>query len=150
VSDWSPAGTRNAYDFGEGQTGQIATINPDGPGGVQLTHEENVFHGEPARSPDGKVLAFDSDAGSHPGGEGIYLMDAATGTVLSRVTANPFGWFDGEPRWSPDGQWIIFMRVKKFLRNTQVKALFVVRRDGIGLRQVTTWGLNADNPDWSP
>jgi Tol biopolymer transport system component len=150
VSDWSPDGTRIAYDFVDGQTVQIATINPDGTGGVQLTHEENVFHGDPAWSPNGKVLAFEADAGNQPAGAGIYLMDAATGTVLSRVTKNPFGSFDSEARWSPDGQWIAFIRNKKFLRNTQVKTLFVVRPDGTGLRQLTTWGLNADNPDWSP
>jgi Tol biopolymer transport system component len=84
VSDWSPDGTRIAYDFFDGQTVQIATINPDGTGNVQLTHQENVFPGEPAWSPDATVLAFDSDAGNHPAGEGIYIMDASTGTVLSR------------------------------------------------------------------
>lgn len=110
VSAWSPDGTRIAYDFFDGQTVQIATINPDGTGNEQLTHQENVFHGEPAWSPDATVLAFDSDAGNHPAGEGIYLMDASTGTVLSRVTANPYGWFDESPRWSPDGQRITFTR----------------------------------------
>lgn len=157
VSDWSPDGTRIAYDFFDGQTVQIATINPDGTGRVQLTNQENVFSGAPAWSADAKVLAFSSDAGNHPAGEGIYLMDASTGTVLSRVTANPFGWFDDEPRWSPDGQSITFTRVKKLNggrgsnpNTTQVKALFVVKRDGTGLRQVTTWGSNAGNPDWSP
>jgi TolB protein len=153
VSDWSPDGTRIAYDFFDGQTVQIATINPDGTGRVQLTNQENVFSGAPAWSPDAKVLAFSSDAGNHPAGEGIYLMDASTGTVLSRVTANPFGQFDDEPRWSPDGQSITFTSVKKVnggRRTTQVKALFVVRRDGTGLRQLTTWGSNAGNPDWSP
>jgi Tol biopolymer transport system component len=149
-SDWSPDGSRIAYDFFDGQTVQIATINPDGTGGVQLTHQENVFHGEPAWSPDATVLAFDSDAGNHPAGEGIYLMDASTGTVLSRVNANPFGWFDEQPRWSPDGQKITFTRVKKNLRNIQVTAIFVVRRDGTSLQQLTAWGLNANFPDWSP
>jgi dipeptidyl aminopeptidase/acylaminoacyl peptidase len=149
VSDWSPDGSRIAFDFFDGTTVQIATMNPDGTGVVQLTNN-SAFNGEPAWSPDGTRLAFDSDAGNHPAGEGIYLMDAATGTVLSRVTANPFGWFDEHPQWSPDGGWIAFTRNREVNSGTAVTALFLVRPDGTGLYQLTPWGMNAAGSDWSP
>jgi len=149
ISDWSPDGSRIAFDFFDGTTVQIATMNPDGTGVVQLT-ADSAFHGEPAWSPDGTQLAFDSDAGNHPAGEGIYVMNAATGTVLSRVTANPFGWYDEQPQWSPDGDLIVFTRVRKINAGTEVTALFLVRPDGTDLKQLTQWGMNAASPDWSP
>jgi Tol biopolymer transport system component len=31
-----------------------------------------------------------------------------------------------------------------------VTAVFVVRRDGTSLQQLTAWGKDAANPDWSP
>ena len=156
ISDWSPDGSRVAFDFFDGQTVQIGTINPDATGFVQLTTDENAFHGEPAWSPDGTRIAIESDAGNFPAGEGIYIIDASTGTVLSRVSANPFGFFDTNPRWSPDGNWIVFTRARHFApsRNFHafegVNALFLVHPDGTGLRQLTKWGLNAALPDWSP
>jgi Tol biopolymer transport system component len=146
VSDWSPDGTRIAFDFLDGQTVQIATMNPDGTGVVQLTHEENVFHGEPAWSPDGTRLAFESGSANR---DGVDIMDASTGTVLSQVTTNPFGGFDGVPQWSPNGDWIAFTRAKA-TNLKLVTAVFLVHPDGTGLYQLTPWGMRAANPDWSP
>jgi Tol biopolymer transport system component len=150
LSDWSSDGSRIAYDFFDGQTLQIATINADGTGMVQLTSDENTFHGEPAWSLDDTKIAIESDAGNFPTGEGIYLLDSSTGNVISRVTANPYGAFDANPRWSPDGQWIVFTRAKQALRTTAITALFLVRSDGSNLHHLTSWGLNADSADWSP
>jgi Tol biopolymer transport system component len=150
VSDWSPDGSRIAFDFFDGQTVQIATISPDATGFVQLTQQETAFHGEPAWSPDGTQLAFESDAGNFPAGEGIYIMNALTGNVLSRVTANPFGLSDTNPRWSPDGQWIAFTRFIKGLPRNALTAVFLVHSDGTDLHQLTPLGMNADNADWSP
>jgi hypothetical protein len=45
-------------------------------------------------SPDGRRLAFTGD-------DGIFVMDA-DGTHLARLTNGQ------EPRWSPDGQWLLF------------------------------------------
>jgi Tol biopolymer transport system component len=157
-SDWSADGQRIAYDFFDGQTVQIATIKPDGTGFVQLTTAENVFHGEPAWSPgSGTEIAIESDAGNFPAGDGIYLIDSSTGAVLSRVTTNPFKSIDQNPRWSPNGEWIVFTRFKvsaiiprNFHAPGGVSALFLVHPDGTGLRQLTKWGLSADHPDWSP
>jgi Tol biopolymer transport system component len=157
ISDWSPDGSKVAFDFSDGQTVQIGTIHPDGTGFTQLTIEENVFHGEPAWSPSGAQIAIESDAGNFPADEGIYIIDASTGNVLSRVTANPFKSIDQNPRWSPNGEWIVFTRFKvsailrrNFHAPGGVSALFLVHPDGTGLRQLTRWGLSADSADWSP
>lgn len=153
ISDWSPDGSKIAFDTfdppGQAATsGNIATINPDGSGFVQLTHEQNDASVEPAWSPDGTRMAVGRPIGDHP--HGIFIIDATKGAILSQVTANPYGWFDGEPRWSPDGQWIAFDRVKKGVRQTDLVAAFIVRSDGTGLRQLTSWGRQAQYPDWSP
>jgi Tol biopolymer transport system component len=149
ISDWSPDGSKIAFDFASDATSaNIATINPDGSGFVQLTHEQNDVTVEPAWSPDGTRMAVARPIGDHP--HGIFIIDAATGAILSQVTANPYGWFDGEPRWSPDGQWIAFDRVKKAVRGTDMVAAFVVRSDGTDLRQLTSWGRQGQYPDWSP
>ena len=156
-SDWSPDGSRVAFDYFDGRTVQIATINPDATGFVQLTTDEAAFHGEPAWSPDGTRIAIESDAGNFPSGEGIYLIDSSTGSVLSRVTTNPYSSVDTNPRWSPDGNWIVFTRLKvsvllrrNFRAPGGVSALFLVHPDGTDLHQLTRWGLAADNADWSP
>src|SRR5215469_2151444 len=48
VSDWSPDGSKIAFDFpSDATSGNIATINPDGSGFVQLTHEHNEAIVEP-------------------------------------------------------------------------------------------------------
>lgn len=150
ISDWSPDGHRIAFDFfdPDGNSGNIGIINADGSGFVQLTHETNDAIVEPAWSPDGTRLAVGRPIGDHP--HDICIISAATGAILSHVTANPFGWFDGEPRWSPDGQWIAFDRVKKGLNRTDLVTAFVVRADGTSLRQLASWGRQVQYPDWSP
>ena len=83
----------------------------------------------------------------------------ADGTALRRLTRNPFAvgidtgsgfecGCDTDPNFSPNGKLISFVRVKK---DEQLQALFVVRRDGTGLRQLTpyTWEV-AVKHDWSP
>jgi Tol biopolymer transport system component len=148
ISDWSPDGSKIAFDIFDATSGNIATINPDGSGFTQLTHEQNDVSVEPAWSPDGTRMAVARPIGDHA--HGIFIIDATTGAILSQVTANPYGWFDGEPRWSPDGQWIAFDRVKKGVLRTDLVAAFIVRSDGTGLRQLTSWGTQGQYPDWSP
>jgi Tol biopolymer transport system component len=55
---------------------------------------------------------------------------------------------DGESQWSPDGRRLVFTRV---ILATQQHAVFTVRADGAGLRQLTPYSLDAgDGPDWTP
>jgi Tol biopolymer transport system component len=59
--------------------------------------------------------------------------------------------FDGEPRFSPDGQSIAFIRIRKALgHGNQHNALFVMGVDGTDVRQLTPWGQVVEFPSWSP
>ena len=76
----------------------------------------------------------------------------SNGTGQRRVTRNPFAGgecgCDTDPNFSPDGKWITFVRIKK---EHEKQALFVVRRNGTGLRQVTPYSWEvAIKHDWSP
>jgi len=152
-SDWSPDGSRVAYDFVDSNGNvQIATVNAtDGNDVVQLTTAPG-FHGEPNYSPTGTRIAFDSDMGNHPAGEGIYVMNANDGGNVVRVTTNSTGGFDGTPKWSPDGSRIAFVRYVPSQVDPSVllTALYVINADGSGLAKVSDFALNPQDPDWSP
>jgi Tol biopolymer transport system component len=140
--DWSPDGSRIAFDSDRDPIVNIYTANPDGTDVIQLTH--GGFNAEPAWSPDGSQIAFESDQGNFPTGEGIYVMDSDGGNV-SRLTVTPLGFIDASPQWSPNKDRIVFFRF-----DGTGSALFIVRPDGSHLRQITPWELGASNPDWSP
>jgi Tol biopolymer transport system component len=168
-SDWSPDGNTIAFDSdrpGDGSgLAQIWTMNWDGSGQTQLTTGPG-FHGDPSWFPGGTQLAIESDWGNYPALEGVWLIPASDGNGVTqseatRVTTTPSSaMFDEEPQVSPTGQWIAFTRVKRCsdmqhgrlagFAHGCISAIFVVHPDGTGLQQLTSWGLNADEPDWSP
>ena len=69
--------------------------------------------GSPSWSPDGRRIAFVRRAGvSEPGSaadDDVFVIDARAGATPRALTdfAGPDG---GRPAWSPDGQWIAFLR----------------------------------------
>lgn len=62
-----------------------------------------------------------------------------------RITDTPAD--DSQPDWSPDGRRIVFVRQEPGRRSS---GLYVVRRDGGGLRRVDTGEHVALMPAWSP
>jgi TolB protein len=158
-SDWRPDGARIVVDSDRTSTADefhvdVFTMKPDGTDVVRLT--DVGFNGEPAYSPDGSEIVFESDRGIVPEGEGIYVM-RADGTHLRRLTTNLDG-FDQSPEFSPDGTTVVFDRQRfgHFGRGRArfdagaTSALFLVAADGTGLRQLTPWGVQANDADWSP
>ena len=151
--DWSPNGRMLVAELETRNGAGVNLMSPEGTGVRNLTPKG--YQGQPSFSPDGKWIVYEREAG----GNGIWLM-RSNGTGLRRLTRNPFaaGVDDGsgglvcgcdtDPNFSPDGKLISFVRVKK---DEVLQALFVVRRDGTGVRQLTpyTWQI-AVKHDWSP
>jgi Tol biopolymer transport system component len=72
-------------------------------------------------------------------------FDPSTETIIGQPTWITQGSRPAEnPDWSPDGEWIVFA-----MREPQ-EDLFVIRRDGTGLRQLTNDVHKDRVPRWSP
>jgi Tol biopolymer transport system component len=138
---WSPDGRQIAFVGNRsrnrlpGQLGpcckansEIYVMNADGSGTRRLTHNAG-YDGEPAWSPDGRKIAFQSKRRVGGNGE-IYVMNA-DGSGKRNLTRNPAQ--DGSPSWSPDGRRIAFVSN----RDGRRLEAHVMNADGSGQRSLT-------------
>ena len=145
--DWSPNGKTIVAEVESKSGAGITLLSPTGTVIRNLTPKGE--QGQPSFSPDGKWIVYERDIA--PGNNGVWLT-RSDGTGLRRVTRNPFRGgdcgCDTDPNFSPDGKLISFVRIKQDERQ---QALFVVRPNGTGLRQVTPYSWEvATKHDWSP
>jgi len=162
-SDWSPDGSRIAFDSDRFNNGtddivDIFTMKADGSDMIQLTSHAG-FNGEPEYSPDGMRIAFESDRGVGFPLQGIYFMNASDGSSVQRVTFPSSSEADIEPHFAPDGTRIAFTRARgcRFKGNGRfprpkgcLAAVHVVNVDGSQLTRITPWGFDTGVNDWSP
>ncbi|CAN5360456.1 hypothetical protein BH18GEM1_BH18GEM1_03380 [soil metagenome] len=93
-----------------------------------------------AFSPDGRFLAFSSKVGER---DALYIMRVEDEEI---VASHRFALEGIEtPSWSPDGQKLVFTGQKGGTSD-----LYVVGRDGAGLRQLTDDRYAQRDPVWSP
>jgi len=111
------------------------------------TDRAQVLTGMPSVSPDGAMIAF---AGQKNAGQPynqeenvIWLVDAAG--KLSTLEAKPIQ--GRAPVWSPDGKYLSFESDRG---PSGQYAIFIVKRDGISLTQLTDYALNATHGVFSP
>jgi Tol biopolymer transport system component len=89
------------------QDNGIISAHPDTP----LTTVNRVVDDSPSEdqslcwSPNGKWIAYHSHKDQ---GDDIYLVPADKSKPARRITSFGRGFETGWPRWSPDGQWLVF------------------------------------------
>ncbi len=122
---WTPDG-RSVIFNNWGSPRRIWKISREGGPAVALTPTGlDAAYGDV--SPDGKTLAY---AATATGKEQVFLMPISGGPP--RLLRNGPATL---PRWSPDGQWIAFVRDR-----TYVGGVFIIHPDGTGERRVTNTG----------
>lgn len=140
---WAPDGSRLAFGSDRGGAFDLYTMAPDGSNVRQLTDHAKGrgFAAYASWSPSGTDLVFNAtNEGGDPTRASIYLI-ASSGGHAHRLTRGD----DFRPDWSPDGDWIAFLGNRD--SHTQ---LFVVRRDGSDLTQLTTDPTDKDWLRWRP
>jgi eukaryotic-like serine/threonine-protein kinase len=101
-AQYSPDGSRIAYQSDRSGTMEIWICDSDGSNARQLTDVGESLNATPRWSPDGKFIAFDSRVG----GQADIWVVAAEGGKPQRVTTDPAA--HDRPIWSRDGRWIYF------------------------------------------
>ena len=141
--DWSPNGKTIVAEVESKSAAGITLLTPTGTVIRNLTPKGE--QGQPSFSADGKWIVYERDIA--PGNNGVWLM-RPDGSMKRRVTRSPFGCCDTDPNFSPNGKLITFVRIKTDGRQ---QALFAVRPNGSGLRQLTPYSWEvAIKHDWSP
>lgn len=151
--DWSPDASEIAFDSNRAGNDHIFVMNSDGSGVTQLTSGA-VTDFQPDWSPDGTKITFVSDR-SQPGDCNsvghceIYTMNA-DGTGVTRITFTSSPTLNANPKWSPDGTKIAFVRGTPFGAHD----IWVMNATGGGEMQLTSFGTSFNGIvnalDWSP
>jgi TolB protein len=137
---WAPGGKQIAYRVSRGgfnHNDEIYVMNADGSGQRNLTRSP-ANQWSPSWSPDGRLIAF------YSGRLSVMRPDGSHAHPVTKI--------DGDyPTWSPDGRRLAFASPGPYTPGRSVnEGIFVVGRDGTGLRRLTHGPGEDGWPAWSP
>jgi TolB protein len=139
----SPDGKKILFESSIAGFYQLFTMNSDGSGIVQITHDP-WNHDTPTWSPDGKKFAFVSDQNKH---SVVYVMDV-DGTGLERLS--PENAESIHPNWSPDSTKVIYCADDDLNPPRKNDAsIYSVDVKSKETKTLITGGVNT-YPSWSP
>jgi Tol biopolymer transport system component len=148
LPDWSPDGSRIAFQSNVSGAFGIWVMNADGSGQTRLTGRDGFGDFYPSWSPDGRRIVYSHCA--EPFGMGIFfdcqivVMDAGGGQA--EVLLGSGHWVNSHPQFSPDGRRIAFGSDRGGLQS----AIWVMNADGSSPKRLTKPRLRAFWPDWAP
>jgi TolB protein len=139
----SPDGKKIVFEISVGGFYQIFTMNIDGSGQTQITHDP-ATHDTPSWSPDGRKIAYVSNKTGH---SVIYMMNP-DGSGEERLTDGRHEYI--HPTWSPDSSKLVYCSdddLKPPQKNrSEIYSLDLKTRQATAL---ITGGTNT-YPSWSP
>jgi Tol biopolymer transport system component len=146
---WSPDGRYLYFASDRGGSMNLWRVPIDERSGKLLGTPEPVttpatYSGYISFSRDGRHLAYAQMAHQ------INLQQVSFDPVKAKLEATPVWITQGsriatDPDFSPDGEWVVFGAT-----GDKQEDLFIVRRDGTGLRQITNDKHKDRAPHWSP
>lgn len=135
---WSPQGHQLAFVSDRTGSPQVYVVGADGTGLRRITFESHCDRPTWSPAPYNEI-AYSSQTGP---GHDIKVIDLATNEVRQLT----FGLGTNEsPSYSPNGRHVAFSST----RGSGTKQIWVIGRDGRGLRRITNVGNN-EMPSWSP
>ncbi len=122
---------------------QLLLTDRDGSWPRALTSDNLGDHWDARPSPDCNYVVYTLRRFDDLNRLDVVLLEIATGksiTLYGKPSIRALS-----PKWSPDGQWIAFIS-----QETGREELYLVRPNGDGFRQLTNYGNDVYQFDWSP
>lgn len=141
-TDVPVASGRIVFIQGFRSAAEIVVMDADGSGRRVLT-SNSVYDGEPDWSPDGTLIAFESERGAS---RDIYIMNA-DGSNVRQLTSD-----SGEernPDWSPDGQLIVY-EARSTSADEASSELYVIQVSSGAITRLTSNDYGDRAPKFSP
>jgi Tol biopolymer transport system component len=148
--DWSPNGMRIAFEMNQDvgvscNCTNIYTIKADGTGLRRITREARLDAG-PAWTPSGRALLFARQGEATSAYPDLWKIRLREPWLQTQLTLNDA--YEWSPTVSPDGEKIMFQSNRP--RSDGSFDLFVMARDGTGVRRLWRDDRWQSEPAWSP